>query len=1401
MNDKKFVTALEKQLDLFRTATEWSDFVAYLTGLEGILRMHKFSKIPKPYLLYRRLSQCLNPALPAGVHTKALSVYKIILSRLSKESLKEDVNVLCLGLFSFYSHASLATVPNYMDIIREIVETLKEDSKIVCRNIVTGVIMGLEEENSENYTSSISLLSALEKHVGTEEMLKSVWEVMVHNADLVPGCVVLLSKYKALNWADASKEEIVAKGFSSALGSKDVVTVRKAFDILIQSRAEKMDLGEHEKEVTVAVLKLLLLKEISLFKRVQQWVSFVLESERGEERFFETLCGVYRGSPSLYFKILTSLHQGVQEARGIFAACVKWTLSVIDPETEQGAAGFFSVVNRRIVWSALSGAPAEEKERLVSKAVELGLVDEHAQAEELPAIICECAGSGGVPLEWIRCVAPNGEGYARMCDKIREMVSEKPLEEAEETVLAFLEVPAPDAEESQRAYAELEKCVMEKCNRVWKERAAENKHYVVIRCIEKMKEHNREIARQVDTEEILDSTIDNPCLFWKYNELLAKSLQNMLIRKIVYSGEEFREDPGSSVELEKAFYLAENIPVGEEVRTKLPLVMFLFSFQESKSYKIREKSKSFISEFFHLREIFNEILTVLDNKIERVVESDRIVIVDCDYNKVLSALKALFCLVSHSQRFSTFVKFEETSYLTEGLLSVQDVVDFVTGSAEASPALSIFSLLMMYVCAEYRNTTTVRTAHSASLRDEVIGVSLETISVFLKTLETNSRLFSISENVLQTLLLPPHLEISPEALCTLKNRLSIISVLGVHKYTALIEEIYKNSEQSREKIVQFLIQKKNFTALLNVLGISCALLANGAIGEFQRISHIVEHELGLKETEMEISCIPVTSTAQRSEETPKKHMCSCGCPLVVQSGDTAISNANSYVINYVINEILSVYTSLVAMRNQKRSRLDSDRKEPQEAGRALLTEREDAPETRAIRKVKRYLVCAFQRNPGVFADCLVRVYTSTRHIEFVDAVLEHTGEIFPVVLGLFTVTSEEKYAMLREWVRFSSRPEEFESEKALSAVGAVVLQTRMKTEHISQAMLFSELFGKSKTREGQEMGLKALDACVSIGARIGLKKIQESLEDSEKLEQVEMLLHAIRNFIATASEKRLAIDTAQIWSAIVLPLLRLPAEHPLYLQVLEVMEEMSCLSGSTGWKKEFCEYIAAERFFRDTEANIRTKIRIASRAVDQERIAEQVGRAGSTGFFIREADIFSKAAAIKRLRFMVLCAPFSEDLSALLGLISEVFSITGGAKSLITETYALCRALCIRMPRSSLINLWPIAISEALNFLDADASQNSAVIFSALQFLDLVATLDYPETLEFRWLIESKTGKEPERMLPVRTPAIGNPLEWSRCGLQEAIQKVSLHHKAQRYASDTDADAIFQSLIADLPEP
>lgn len=82
----------------------------------------QFKEIPRKIVVAKRLSQCLNPALPSGVHQRALDVYSHILAVVGvcsaliapllrpntpqSEGLKRDMALWASGLFPFLEYAA-----------------------------------------------------------------------------------------------------------------------------------------------------------------------------------------------------------------------------------------------------------------------------------------------------------------------------------------------------------------------------------------------------------------------------------------------------------------------------------------------------------------------------------------------------------------------------------------------------------------------------------------------------------------------------------------------------------------------------------------------------------------------------------------------------------------------------------------------------------------------------------------------------------------------------------------------------------------------------------------------------------------------------------------------------------------------------------------------------------------------------------------------------------------------------------------------------------------------------------------------------------------------------------------------------------------------------------------------
>ncbi|KAF2650751.1 hypothetical protein K491DRAFT_119162 [Lophiostoma macrostomum CBS 122681] len=80
---RRYASGVERALALWDAAQqEWADYISFLGRLLKAIQAHPTENpvIPHSDAVALRLSQCLNPSLPSGVHQKALEVYGYIFS-------------------------------------------------------------------------------------------------------------------------------------------------------------------------------------------------------------------------------------------------------------------------------------------------------------------------------------------------------------------------------------------------------------------------------------------------------------------------------------------------------------------------------------------------------------------------------------------------------------------------------------------------------------------------------------------------------------------------------------------------------------------------------------------------------------------------------------------------------------------------------------------------------------------------------------------------------------------------------------------------------------------------------------------------------------------------------------------------------------------------------------------------------------------------------------------------------------------------------------------------------------------------------------------------------------------------------------------------------------------------
>lgn len=115
--------------------------------------------IPAKATVAKRLSQCLDPSLPSGVHQKALEVYNYVFATIGKDGLSKDLPLYLPGIASTLSFASLSVRTPFLDILqRHFLELPSRSLRPAMKSIVLALLPGLEEETAEDFERTLKLL-------------------------------------------------------------------------------------------------------------------------------------------------------------------------------------------------------------------------------------------------------------------------------------------------------------------------------------------------------------------------------------------------------------------------------------------------------------------------------------------------------------------------------------------------------------------------------------------------------------------------------------------------------------------------------------------------------------------------------------------------------------------------------------------------------------------------------------------------------------------------------------------------------------------------------------------------------------------------------------------------------------------------------------------------------------------------------------------------------------------------------------------------------------------------------------------------------------------------------------------------------------------------------------------
>ncbi|KAB8342990.1 hypothetical protein FH972_022584 [Carpinus fangiana] len=164
-NYRRYAAGIERTLTLFdATRLEWPDYISFLGRLLKAIQAHPpgTDTLPHKNSVALRLSQCLKPSLPSGVHQKTLEVYSVIFALLGTERLGNDLPTYLPGLSSVLSFASLSLHPTFLSVIETHILPLSSSSlRPALKALILALLPGLEDESSEEFERTIHIVDGL----------------------------------------------------------------------------------------------------------------------------------------------------------------------------------------------------------------------------------------------------------------------------------------------------------------------------------------------------------------------------------------------------------------------------------------------------------------------------------------------------------------------------------------------------------------------------------------------------------------------------------------------------------------------------------------------------------------------------------------------------------------------------------------------------------------------------------------------------------------------------------------------------------------------------------------------------------------------------------------------------------------------------------------------------------------------------------------------------------------------------------------------------------------------------------------------------------------------------------------------------------------------------------------
>nr|XP_050849506.1 protein dopey-1 homolog isoform X2 [Vespula vulgaris] len=284
MKDSKYrvyVSAVDKALKNFEYTSEWADLISALGKLNKVLLNHmKFPVIPRRIKISKRLAQCMHPALPSGVHLKALETYDTIFKCMGTNRLSHELFIYSAGLFPLLGHAAMNVRPSLLTVYETHFVPLGERLRPGLSGFLSGVLPGLED-GSDHFDRTNSLLEKVCEGVGAEHFYACLWDCLASNSGIrLPAISFVLSHLNKKIPMEEQKfimgtdSDIMITALCAGVQDNSVLVQRSALDLLLVGFPVHNSLLLYKDMVLLitAALTTILRRDMSLNRRLFAWL-------------------------------------------------------------------------------------------------------------------------------------------------------------------------------------------------------------------------------------------------------------------------------------------------------------------------------------------------------------------------------------------------------------------------------------------------------------------------------------------------------------------------------------------------------------------------------------------------------------------------------------------------------------------------------------------------------------------------------------------------------------------------------------------------------------------------------------------------------------------------------------------------------------------------------------------------------------------------------------------------------------------------------------------------------------------------------------------------------------------------------------------------------------------------